>query len=312
MANRSRAISQIANSKRLGVSFSVRLCNEMGIDWQQAMRQLAGSGIGRFRLMSYWDIHEKSSGKRNFELLDAQIDLAESLGCEITLCLGMRQPRWPETHIPDWAKALPKGARTSAYLGYQEEIITRYRKRKSIKSWQLENEFWNRGFGAGNSFDRRRLKAEFRQLRILDPARPIIMSLANTYGYPLRRPKPDLFGTTIYRRQYERDRYHDSPYPAAYFKLRRFLVRLLTGRDLIIHELQAEPWGPKSNTAMSDEEQFESMNAQRLEEILTYAKSTGIRYMDLWGGEWWCWRKLNRKDSSLLDAVAKFSETLYN
>jgi len=293
----------ISNTSTLGVSFSVKTCQDYGIDWRMCLRSLIELGIKRFRIMSYWDLHETDQGTFNFTLLDDQLDFIAKAGATATLCIGIRQPRWPESHIPIWALELGEDERNTAYLTYHHVVIERYRGRTCIDSWQLENEFWNKGFGLNNTFSRKRLVTEFNALRSLDPERPIIMSLGNTVGLPLFAPKPDLFGTTMYLTQYENGRYSSTKFKPWYFKLRALLVKAIGRRPLIIHELQAEPWGPKANWEMIDSEQAMSMSPDKLKACVEFAKKSGITYMDLWGGEWWYWRKTKHKDIALWSTV---------
>lgn len=298
--------SGIVSSKEIGVSFSIKTCRDYGIDWEHCLRELVCLGIKRFRLMTYWDLHEPAVGVIDLRLLNKQVEIIEQSGARVTLCLGLRQPRWPETHLPDWAVGLTEQRREKFFTEYLTNIVTHYRDRSCIESYQLENEFWNRNFGENNTFYRERLVREFELVRRLDPNRPILMSLGNTLGYPFRKPKADAYGTTLYRIQHGRLGYSKSFYPAWYFAFRRKCIKVLTGTDLIIHELQSEPWGPKPNWEMSDEEQAKSMSAEKLVSILTFADKTGISYKDLWGGEWWYWRKIMRNDDSLLRVVSAY------
>jgi hypothetical protein len=300
---RKRRTDNIKNSIELGVSFSTKTCEDYGIEWQSCLRGLLEAGFMRVRLMSYWDVHDPLDGTYDWTLLDRQIQIIGDSGARITLCIGMRQPRWPETHIPKWALALDEQTRVQKYLAYHQAVIERYKDNPSIESWQLENEFWNKSFGQNNTFSRRRLVVEFKMIRGLDPERPIIMSLGNTVGYPLFAPKPDLFGTTMYLVQYEKGRYSHTRYSPLYFHIRRWLIQQISRRDLVIHELQAEPWGPKANWEMNDAEQSMSMSPDRLKNCLTFARKSGIKYMDLWGGEWWYWRKTAKQDADLWSAV---------
>jgi hypothetical protein len=253
--------------------------------------------------MSYWDVHEPSDGQLDWSTLDKQIEIIKGAGARVTLCIGMRQPRWPETHVPEWALALNVNSRTEKYLLYHQAVIDRYKAETCIESWQLENEFWNKSFGQNNTFSRKRLIQEFKMIRESDPERPIIMTLGNTFGLPLFAPKPDLFGTTMYLVQFEKGRYSSSRYSPFYFRLRSWLVRLIGWRSLIIHELQAEPWGPKANWEMGDAEQAKSMDAAQLKKCVDFARKSGMPYMDLWGGEWWYWRKTAKQDTELWSAV---------
>jgi hypothetical protein len=294
----------IKNTIELGVSFSVKTCQDYGIDWQKCLEALLDIGIRRFRLMSYWDLHEATEDIVDYSQLDKQLEMIEKAGARASLCIGIRQPRWPESHIPLWALQLPVATMTEKYLLYHQAVIDRYRDYGCIESWQLENEFWNRSFGLNNTFSRKRLKQEYKMIRAVNPERPIIMSLANTVGYPVFGPKPDLYATTMYLIQYENGQYRQTKYASWYFRLRRQLIRLFTFRDLIIHELQAEPWGPKANWEMNDTDQNMSMNPEQLKKCIYYARKSGIKYIDLWGGEWWFWRKTSSQDMALWTVVA--------
>ena len=71
----------------------------------------------------------------------------------------------------------------------------------------------------------------------------------------------------------------------------------------MLHELQAEPWTPVGVKDASIAEQNKSMDVKRLKSRIQYGVDTGFRDIDLWGGEWWYWRKTKMNDSSLWDAV---------
>lgn len=301
--DRSARTKKIRNSIDLGVSFSVKTCHEYTINWRSALTALLDCGIQRFRIMSYWDLHEGSRGVYDFSLLDEQLSMITAAGGRVSLCIGMRQPRWPETHLPSWTLGMDIEQRTNAYLAYHQLVIDRYKSVDCIESWQLENEFWNKNFGENNTFSRERLKTEFTMIRGADPDRPIIMSLANTYGYPILGPKPDLYGTTMYLNQFEKGRYTRTKLSPLYFQLRKFLVKATTFKGLIIHELQAEPWGPKANWEMSSSEQSKSMSPIQLKKCIKFARQSGIKYADLWGAEWWYWRKTKSTDMALWSVV---------
>jgi hypothetical protein len=293
-------VKAIIQSTDVGVSFSIKNCREYGIDWELALADTLALGFKRFRLMSYWDEHEQEQGIRDFSALKRQINNITNSGGRVTLCLGMRQPRWPETHIPAWAKLLSTDETAAAYLDYQQAVIEAFKNEPCIESWQLENEFWLKSFGEHFDFSRDRLKKEFNQVRLLDPARPIIMSLSDTLGIPIGQPKPDIYATSVYRNIYTNGQYITTKTKPWYYGLRGHIISLITRRPFIIHELQTEPWGPQANWLMTDEEQAKSMNAQQIQAALEYAHKTGISYIDIWGAEWWFWRKTTRNDTTMV------------
>ena len=101
-------------------------------------------------------------------------------------------------------------------------------------------------------------------------------------------------------------RYFEYPFPAWFYAFLAGAGQIVTGKDMIIHELQAEPWAPEgydlSQTTI--QEQDKSMNADRLKDRIEYGKATGMKTIDLWGAEWWYWRKVSLHDDSLWN-VAK-------
>ncbi len=251
--------------------------------------------------MSYWSEIEADRGKYDFADLDWQINMAEKYGAEVTLCLGLRQPRWPESHWPAWALELPDDQWEQALCEFIEIVVERYRGRKCIVSYQLENEALNRSFGEHGNFDRKRLKREFRLIKGLDSTRPVIMTTSNSWGIPLFGPRPDLYGFSIYRYFYQNNAYRKSFLWPGFFRIRAWVIIFLQWRRTYIHELQAEPWGPKPIPAMSLEEQFKSINPQRIVEAVKFAESTKLYPIDIWGLEWWYWLKKKHGTASVWD-----------
>jgi len=201
-------------------------------------------GVRRLRLMSYWNEHEKVQGKYDFTELDWQIDMAEKYDAAVTLCIGLRQPRWPESHWPAWAKRMPKEEWNGALYKYITAVVERYKDRKCIVSYQLENEALLKTFGADGDFDRKRLKYEFRLVKKLDPIRPVIMTTSNSWGIPFFGPRPDAYAFSLYRYVYHHGSHHHSSRKPWFYRLRAWAIMLLKWRVCFIHELQAEPWGP--------------------------------------------------------------------
>lgn len=263
--------------------------------------------------MSYWNRLEPKQGEYDFRELDWQITMAEAAGAEVTLCLGLRQPRWPESHWPDWALNTPSDVWQLALEQFIAEVVNRYKDRSCIVSYQLENEALLKSFGKHGNFDRKRLRREFKLVKQLDPARPVIMTTSDAWGIPWLGPVPDLVGFSIYRYLYDdkKGTYVASSRSARFYHIRAVLIRLLRWRKTYIHELQAEPWGPKPVPEMSLEEQFKSINPARVKEAIGYARATTLLPADVWGLEWWYWLKTGHDHREIWDymrSVYKNSE----
>lgn len=305
MERSQRSLSEtVIDPGQFGVSFSIKQCRSFGIDAQATMRWLIKeAGFRRFRLMSYWNEHQKSPDSYDFSELDWQIDLAEQHGCVVSLCLGARQPRWPENHWPDWAWELPKKERTKHLLAYIETVVERYKDRQVIISYQLENEALLKEFGERPEVIRKRLRAEYKLIKSLDAKRPIIMATSTSWGIPWRRPIPDVVGFSYYRILYGQGRYHHAFHFPLMDRFRAGSIKFFHQKPTFIHELQLEPWGPTAIWKMTVPEQDKSMSPEHIRTNIRLARKTKLPPIDLWGGEWWYWRLKMVHDPAIWLAV---------
>ena len=301
-------ISASIGITEFGVSFSLKQCRNFKIDGKKTLQWLIqDAGFRRFRLMSYWNEHEQQPGHYDFRELDWQIDMITKAGAEISLCLGARQPRWPENHWPDWAWQADKSERGQALLTYIEQVVCRYASNKNITSYQLENEALLTNFGERPEVDRERLQAEYELVKKLNPNPIIIMTTSTSWGIPVRRPIPDLIGFSFYHTLYRNGGYHQSLMLPWVHHLRKDLIWLLHRRPVFIHELQLEPWGPANIWDMSAAEQAKSMSLEQIAKNVQLARAITAGPIDLWGGEWWYWRLL-QGDNSIWQAVQQSTQ----
>lgn len=287
-------MTQAIKPIEFGTSLSIKQCRNFNIDDQKvliyAIKKLE---ITRFRLMSYWNEIEAEQGKYDYGYLDKQIKTITKCNGTVTLCLGVRQPRWPESHWPQWTKNLSKVERNDALLDFIKNTVMRYRKNKTVVSWQIENEALLKNFGEQGDYDRKRLRSEYQLVSQLDASRPIIMTTSTSWGIPFRRPIPDIVGFSFYHTTYDKGSYRKSIYQPWIFKLRAGLIRTLWRRPSFIHELQAEPWGPKNIWEMPKSMQAESMSVHQLKHNIDLAIRTKLGPIDFWGVEWWYWLNIN-------------------
>lgn len=296
---------------QLGTTFIPSYARYFQLDPQETYKALLNdAGIRHFRLVSYWDDIEKSAGHYDFSELDWQFKLAEQNQASISLAIGLRQPRWPECHMPAWANRLPKDEWSNRLQTFMGKVIERYHASPALQSYQLENEFFMKVFGICPDFSRDRLINEYNFVKLKDPYHPIIVSRSNNaVGLPIGQPRPDAFGVSVYKRVWDKTitkRYFEYPFPAWYYAYLAGAGQLLTGQDMVIHELQAEPWTPEGvqiNDPAQIAEHNKSLNAKRLRDRINYGKATGMKTIDLWGAEYWYWRKTKTGDDSLWQVV---------
>lgn len=295
----------------LGATFIPDYARFYGLDAEETLiATIDDLGFDRLRLVSYWNKHEAERGVYDFTDLDWQFDIAEEKGVDVTLTLGLRQPRWPECHKPDWATDLPYDEWYPALKDYMQATIERYKDSPVLIDYQLENEFLLEVFGECPDHNRERLIDEFNFVKELDPTKPIIVSRSNnaTPSWPIGEPRADIIGAAVYKRVWDKTvtkRYFEYPLPAWYYAFLAGGAKLTTGVDSILHELQAEPWLPDGydmRTA-STEELYKTMDAERLRDRFQYGIDTGMKTIDLWGVEWWYSRKVNDGDDSLWEVA---------
>jgi hypothetical protein len=293
----------------VGASFIPDYAESLGADPQKTMDALITDlHIKQFRLTSYWSDIEKSPGQYDFTQLDWQFQKAEAAHAKVSLSLGLRQPRWPECHMPDWAANQPANQWQPQLEQFMTAVIDRYKTSPSLDSYQLENEYFLKGFGLCTDFSRDRLVSEFNLVKKLDSKHEVIMARSNNaLGIPIGKPTPDEWGISIYKRVWSPPvgRYVEYPFPAWYYGFLAGTQKILFGKDMIVHELQAEAWPPngQSITESSLQEQSKSINAQRMKDRIAYGKATGMRTIDLWGAEYWYYRMTVLHDPSLWNTV---------
>jgi hypothetical protein len=296
----------------IGTTFVPDYADSFGLDEHETLNAIFSDlNIRHVRLVSYWKDIETSPGQYDFSKLDWQFALANKYGAKVSLAIGMRQPRWPECHEPDFYQVDPahKDQWQPQLYAYMTAVINHYKDNPALDSYQLENEFFMKVFGDCKDFSRDRLVHEFNMVKNEDPKHPVLISRSNNWvGIPLGAPTPDRFTISVYKRVWDSTithRYFEYPQPAWTYATLAGAEEIVSGRDMVIHELQAEPWPPKGQDVqnVSVEEQFKSMNPQRLKDRIQFGKATGMRSLDLWGAEWWYWLKVKDGDPSVWNVV---------
>lgn len=294
-----------------GVSFIPAYAESLGLDAQETMDALIGIGVPHFRLVSYWSQGEPQKGQYDFSQLDWQFKKAEAANRKITLTLGLRQPRWPECHAPGWTAGEPRAQWQPQLLNYIQAVVNRYKDSPALQDYQLENEYFLKGFGSCTDFSRERLISEYRLVKQSDPRHPVIIARSNNaLGFPVGQPVPDEFSISVYKRVWDAGvthRYLEYPFPAWFYGFLAGTQKIYSGRDMRVGELQAEAWPPngQSITGTSLAEQNKSLDARRLHDRFSYGRATGMRQIDLWGAEYWYYRMKILNDPSLWQVAKK-------
>jgi len=292
-----------------GISYSPVFAKSIGLDWQKSYTDiLDGLEVKKVRLASYWNQVEKEKGKYDFSETDWLLDEAQKRNVKVVLSYGIKVPRWPECFIPSFYMN-DKAEREQALLKYEFALIERYKKYENIEMWQAENEpFLPFGSCPSQAIDGDLVSREVAQTKLLDPSRPVMVTDSGELSLWYQAAKrADVFGTTLYRTIYKPQLgYFNYPIGPNFFRTKALFIKIFANqKNIVISELQGEPWGPKWLSDMSLEEQYKSMSPQKLVDIADYARKTKFSEAYLWGAEWWYWLKTQKGESAMWDAAKK-------
>jgi hypothetical protein len=291
-----------------GVDFSQMQAEALKLNWKEAyLAMIEELGAKNIKLHTQWDWVEGTKDDYYFDDIDWQIKKAEEKDVKIIYVVGMKTGRWPECHIPDWAKDLSKDQQQEEVLKYIEKVVLRYKDSGVISFWQVENEpLFDFGkcppwYYDGGEF----LKKEVELVKSLDPSREIIISDSGELSWWTGAAKiGDMVGTTMYRKAWVNINnnfgfsgnfyptfYGTYPLPPVFYWRKAQLIKNLFGKKVICIELQAEPWAEKPFYDIFTEEQQKTMDLEQFKSNVKYAKNMGLDTFYFWGAEWWYWMK---------------------
>jgi len=290
-----------------GVNFSQKHTENLGLDWKETYLALLDDlGIKNIKIAVHWDLIEPNEGEYYFGDLDWQIQKAEEKDVKTLLVIGMKTPRWPECHIPNWAVESNKESQQKSILELLEKIVLRYKGENSIWAWQIENEPFF-AFGDCPWYDEEFLKKEIELVKSLDN-RSVIISDTGEFSFWFKSAKlGDIVGITMYRKVWSKEikRYIGLPFPATFYSKRAYIVKKLFNKDVICVELQAEPWGPSLLYDSPIEEQAKTMNIIQFRKNIKFARKTGLDKFYFWGAEWWYWMKEKQEEPDIWNEAKK-------
>lgn len=292
-------ISKPDTNLQFGVSFSPIYATYLGLDWKDTYKRMFEDlNIKRVRVPTYWTTTEHSNDIYDYSDIDFMLNVAGQNSAKVLLVLGLKQPRWPECHIPVWAKNLSLRQRQQKMLTLIKNLLDRYRSNDVIWGWQVENEPL---FGFGESCDKADLdflKQEAQLVRSLDPSRPVVISDSGEWSLWVNSMQlSDILGISLYRyANIEGYGYLSYTFPKIFYMAKSYLIRKLFApynTKTIIVELQTEPWLKQGVLETSLEEQTGLLPLDKLKGNINFAKKAGFSEIYLWGVEWWYYLEMN-------------------
>ena len=280
-----------------GVSFNTLYADELGLDWEEVYTAiLEDLGVKKVRLAAHWPMVSPEEGEWNFEELDRQLELAEENSTEVVLAIGRRLPRWPECHVPEWAKEKTWDEQKEYLREYLTVIVERYMDNPYIKYWQIENEPFLTIYAKEEcgDLDKDFLDEEIALVKKLDPTRKVLVTDSGNLGTWMGAyRRGDVFGTSVYVHLWNEKTgpIKTALPPEMYIAKRRVMEILFGDKETLLIELSVEPWLNLPVVDTDLETQLSRMNIEKFENIIQYASETKLDTQYLWGAEWWYWLK---------------------
>jgi len=281
-----------------GLSFNTLYARELGLDPRETYVAILDElGVRHLRLAAHWDMVEPEEGRFDWSETDFQLREARARGADVVFGVGRRLPRWPECHVPGWAKELSWEKQKEEIRVYITETVNRYKDEPAITYWQVENEPYLEVFATEHcgALDEEFLKEEIELVRSLDATRPILVTDSGNLGtWNGAYSAGDAFGTSVYVYFWNPELgQFKTVLPPWFYRAKERVMRIVHGtKPTFLIELSAEPWLLEPITNVPIETQFSRMDITKFEEILAYARETRYDRQYLWGAEWWYWLRL--------------------
>jgi hypothetical protein len=294
-----------------GTTFSQKHAQDLGLNWQKTYLSILDDlQVKHLRLIAYWDLIEPQNNEYYFNDLDWQIEQAEKQNAKIILVAGLKTPRWPECHEPEWIKKSSPESKDREILEYIETVVNRYKSNNSIIAWQIENEpFFT--FGECPKIDKNFLEQEINLVKSLDSNRKIIITDSGSSSFWFKPAQlGDIVGISIYEKVWfhEIKNYIRYPFPPIFYQRKALIINKIFDKNVICVELQAEPWGPTLLYNSPLKEQEKTMNLEQFKKNIEFAKNTGLKQHYLWGAEWWYWLKIKQNNDKIWNEAKKLFE----
>lgn len=280
-----------------GMSFNTFYAGELGLDWKETYDAILDDlGVRHLRLAAHWTMVEPKKDIYNFEELDYQVTRAEAVDADIIFAVGRRLPRWPECHVPGWAKDLSWELQKEEIRHYLTTVVERYKDSPAVLYWQVENEPYLGLFANDycGDLDKDFLREEIALVHQLDPGRKILVTdSGNLSTWSGAYQSGDIFGTSMYIYLWNPEFGQvKTILPPWFYRAKEGVMKLLYGKkDTMLIELSIEPWLIEPLVNASLETQFSRMDMNKFNEIIEYAKESRYDKQYMWGAEWWYWLK---------------------
>ena len=306
-------------STKLGATFSQLQCWYLGLDYRETFEQICDLGFKRLRLCAYWHEIQPQANQFDFTTLDWLLEESDRRGIEVILAVGMKAPRYPEFHFPDWmrskydtttARVLDRDpAISDLTLKMLDRVVTHTKTTTAIKYWQVENEpFTTLEITHGRSLSESFVRKEVKLVRSRSRSDQKIL-LTNAITLPDGQGQEDsqafraslwladAVGFNVYAKVPRGASQSYIEAQSLYWKkLKDWRSELKRwGKESWIAEAQAEPWEANELVPVAQVE-YPSSSPVQATRIVDRVQKIGFDPVLLWGCEYWYWHRKQGRD----------------
>ena len=312
--------SSIKRPRKLGTTFSQLQCGYLGVNYRDAFEHICSLGFNLIRLCSYWSEIEREPNTFDFTVLDWLLSTAEKHSINVVLTVGMKAPRWPEFHFPDWVQERcdtsnagqpldANPALADLTLNFIQAVMNHTKSSPCIKYWQVENEAFNTpDVAAGRclSYDfvqrevalARKTAAAGQRILLTNgiSLAPVDFVKSDEHAFKQSLSLADAVGINVYTKVGTFLGLYQTPFPVFWRKLASWRNSMVSaGKEAWITEAQAEPWEYKTLAATARSAYPSSSPQSAADAAITLGQ---LEYSPvlLWGCEYWYWQKVNERN----------------
>lgn len=301
-----------AENINYGITFSNKYATQLGMDWKETyIKILDDLGTDNLRLVAYWEDIEAEKDKYDFSDIEWQLEEAQKRKIPVILTVGKKVPRYPECFPPKWWNEIEdEKIRDIELFEFLKTSVTTLKKYENIAMWQVENEPFFPFGDCKYEIKYSTLRKEVEVVREIDQ-RPIVIQDSGEGGfwYPTYS-LGDYLAISMYRKIWYdfwgalNGNFIYFKYPLAHwsYKIKADFAQV-PYQKIIVTELQGEPWGPRINSLLTEQEKSMTMSRSDFLATLSYAQQAGFKDIYIWGAEWWLWEKETNGNSFYWDTA---------
>lgn len=297
---------------QFGSSFSHRHLEYLDCNPRKALINFKELNLHWIRLACYWDEIESKKKIYDFSKIEPLVKYCDKNKINIVMTVGMKAPRWPEYHIPNWVEnhltSNTRKINSNELLDLASDFIFHcvdyFKTVKSIKVWQIENEPLDPSGENRVSIDSKFLEKEIQVVRKIDPNRNILINLWGNEAwirghYKKATNLSDIVGLDLYTKHELKIGNKFIKYLGPIdpkMKTRKIAKYIVDNNRLFwITELQSEPWEP--NLELFESSNPPSFTLDKFTSNVEYAISLKPGLIFFWGFEYWYWRLIKKNDN---------------